>query len=148
MKLTKSPISSLKIAALAMAALSIAFSSAAQADATWITTTGAAQTWSVGANWDSGTAPGATSGTTNTDTATFNSPSVNQAITVDANRNLQNFVFNLNSGTFGYTIQSAGVGNSALILSNNGSATLNATNSADLEQAFLQIASEMLRLSK
>jgi autotransporter-associated beta strand protein len=55
--------------------------------------TGAASTsWSASGNW-SGAVPGATSGTTNLDTATFAQSASNSPLAVDAGRNLQNIVF-------------------------------------------------------
>src|SRR3954465_3573954 len=69
------------------------------ADATW--TNDAASTWVTGANWNPNAAPGATSGTTNADTATFNPViTANRTVTVDANRNVSNIVFNANTKTY------------------------------------------------
>ncbi len=67
--------------------------------------------WGNGANWIGGTAPGATSGTGSTDTATFNSPFVNfQPLAIDAGRNLQNITFDtpdLGTTTIGTTTGNA-----------------------------------------
>src|SRR4051812_32694715 len=66
------------------------------ADATW--TNDAASTWITSINWSPNAAPGATSGTTSPDTATF-SPVItaNRTVTVDANRNVSNIIFNANT---------------------------------------------------
>ena len=59
------------------------------ADASWTGGTGT-QLWSTGTNWSPTSAPGATSGTTNSDTATFNTAAGATTITIDAGRNLLN----------------------------------------------------------
>jgi hypothetical protein len=56
--------------------------------------------WSSPSNWVPATAPGATSGTTNTDTATFNSNSSFTSITTDAGRNLENITFDTSAATY------------------------------------------------
>ncbi|HEV2971173.1 MAG TPA: autotransporter-associated beta strand repeat-containing protein [Pirellulales bacterium] len=62
--------------------------------------TGASSTsWAASGNWN-GAVPGATSGTTNTDTATFSQNAANSPLVIDAGRNLQNITFdtpNVNS---------------------------------------------------
>jgi autotransporter-associated beta strand protein len=55
-------------------------------------TTGA---WPTTSNWVAGNVPGATTGTTNGNTATFNSASTTTVIIVDPNRNLSNITFDL-----------------------------------------------------
>ena len=69
--------------------------------------TGGASTtnWATAGNW-SGPVPGATTGTANTDTATFNQTVTFQPTTIDAGRNLQNIVFDtasVSSMTIGTT---------------------------------------------
>jgi autotransporter-associated beta strand protein len=55
--------------------------------------TGATSTsWNVAGNW-SGGIPGATAGTANVNTATFNRIATNSPTTIDANRNLENITF-------------------------------------------------------
>lgn len=55
--------------------------------------TGATSTsWNVAGNW-TGTVPGATTGTTNTNTATFNRSATNSPTTIDAGRNIENITF-------------------------------------------------------
>ncbi len=72
--------------------------------------------WATAGNW-SGKVPGATSGTTNTDTATFNQAVTFSPLTIDSGRNLQSLTFdtgNVSSITVGTT-----TGN-ALLLTNGG----------------------------
>jgi fibronectin-binding autotransporter adhesin len=70
--------------------------------------------WSLDGNWNPGAAPGATSGTTSADIATFGTViSTARTITVDANRNIFGIDFAGNS--FGYTLSG---GN--LLLTNGG----------------------------
>ena len=60
--------------------------------------------WPVTSSWGSGLlntiVPGATSGTTNTDTATFDSGSFVTEIVPDANRNLENITFDINAAAY------------------------------------------------
>jgi fibronectin-binding autotransporter adhesin len=74
--------------------------------------------WPVDSSWGSGIlniiVPGATSGTTNADTATFDSGSIVTAITPDANRNLENITFDTSAAA--YTIGTTG-GNALLTTS-------------------------------
>ncbi len=86
---------------LAAALASLACSHRAIAsDATWTGATDA--TWANPANWSPSGPPGG-SGSGNTDTATFNSAaSSNTTITVDANRNLKNILFDT-AGAAAYT---------------------------------------------
>ncbi len=68
-------------------AILLAASSAYAASATW--NVNADGNWATGGNWSPASAPGATSGTTNTDTATFGSIiTANRTVTVDDNRNI------------------------------------------------------------
>jgi autotransporter-associated beta strand protein len=57
---------------------------------TWVGTS--STNWSDSGNW-TGAVPGATTGTTNTDTATFNQSAPNSPLIIDAGRNVQNIVF-------------------------------------------------------
>lgn len=78
-------------------------------DGTW---TGASSgAWENAGNWTGGV-PGATSGNTNTDTATFDTTSGSVTVTVDANRNLGSISF---SGSSAYTL-----GGSPLLLTDGG----------------------------
>ncbi|MCF7786471.1 MAG: hypothetical protein K9N47_10130 [Prosthecobacter sp.] len=58
------------------------------ADANWTGATGT-QLWSTGTNWSTSSAPGALTGTTNADIATFNTALGATTITIDAGRNLR-----------------------------------------------------------
>jgi autotransporter-associated beta strand protein len=69
----------------------------------WTGTSGTS--WADSGNWTSA-APGATSGVTNTSTATFNQSAPNSPLVIDAGRNLQNIKFdtaNVNSLVIGST---------------------------------------------
>ena len=90
----------------------LAASSAHAANAVW--SVNAAGNWATGSSWNPTAAPGATSGTTNTDTATFGSV-INAAriVTVDNNRNIAVIDFNANS--FQYTLSGG-----SLVLSSGG----------------------------
>ncbi len=81
---------------------------------------GADSTWANAANWVNGV-PGATTGTTNTDTALFNQSASTSPLTIDAGRNLQNIQFSsagLSATTIGTT-----TGN-ALLLTSGGTITV------------------------
>ena len=81
----------LSVAIAAATVLGVAATTSNAASATW-TGTAADGAWANDANWNPAAAPGATAGTTtNTDTATFNTGGT--AVTVDANRNVQNITF-------------------------------------------------------
>jgi autotransporter-associated beta strand protein len=72
--------------------------------------------WADSGNW-SGVVPGATAGTTNTDTALFNRNAPHSPLAIDAGRNLQNITFdtaNANSMTVGT------IGGQALLLTAGG----------------------------
>ena len=89
-----------------------AWNSAFAADATW--NVNGLGTWGVGSNWTPAAAPGTTSGTTSTDTATFGSIITGgKTVTVDTNRNILgiNF-FNTQSA---YTLSGG-----SLLLTNGG----------------------------
>ncbi|HKD38159.1 MAG TPA: hypothetical protein VKB78_15200, partial [Pirellulales bacterium] len=81
------------------------------ASGTWSSTatTGA---WPTTGNWASGIVPGATSGITNSDTATFNSASSTLLVTPDAGRNLEFIIFDASAP--GYTIGTTG-GNALML---------------------------------
>lgn len=103
--------------ALALASITLLSTPQAQAaGATW--DTDADGDWSDGINWTPTTAPGATSGTTNTDIATFGKDlSAGRIINVDANRNIGGIVFDYTpTGGSGYKIR-----NGSILLSNGGS---------------------------
>lgn len=96
--------------ALASAAL-LALVNQAHADsATWLAAPGNGN-WAEAANWVGGIAPGATSGTTSADIATFLTSST-LAITVDSGRNIGGITFNANNT---YTLTGG-----PLLLSNGG----------------------------
>lgn len=79
--------------------------------------------WSDGLNWNPAAAPGAVSGTTSADIATFGALlSANRTVTVDANRNVGGITFN-QSSSFSYTLSGG-----PLLLSNGG--TVQNTNSS------------------
>ena len=119
----------------------LAASSAHAANATW--NVNAAGNWATGGSWTPASAPGATSGTTNTDTATFgNVILANRVVTVDTGRNISvidfnanNFVYTLSGGSLvlssGGTIKTSGAGtthnadtiSSPITLANAGAAT-------------------------
>jgi autotransporter-associated beta strand protein len=108
------------IAAAAMAVGSWSMGSALAASATW--NMNADGSWVTDGNWSPAAAPGATSGTTNTDTATFGTViTAPRIITLDANRNIFGIDFAGNSSAYtlsggnllltnGGVIQSSGAG--------------------------------------
>ena len=60
--------------------------------------------WTTTSRWSTGAAPGTTSGTSNTDTATFSTAlTADRVITVDTYRNIQNISFG-NTSAYGYTL--------------------------------------------
>ena len=94
-------------------ALTAAASPSPAASGTW-SSTAASGSWQTTTNWLSGIVPGATSGTTNTDTATFNSTSSTTLISPDSNRNLQNIIFDTSAAE--YTV-GLSIGNALLLTS-------------------------------
>ncbi|OYW28776.1 MAG: hypothetical protein B7Z47_05485, partial [Chthoniobacter sp. 12-60-6] len=95
------------------------------ADANWTGPSGT-QLWSNGSNWSTNPeVPGATTGTTNADTATFNTGLGATTITIDAGRNLRSLVF-ASGVSSAFTIGSAGANaGPALLLSSGGSIVMN-----------------------
>ncbi len=93
------------------------------ASATWTGGTGT-QAWSNGANWSTDPAvPGATSGTTNADVATFNTATAGTNVTIDAGRNIRTLTFGAGAGVFTIGETTANTGE-ALSLSSSGNITL------------------------
>jgi autotransporter-associated beta strand protein len=89
-------------------------------NATWTGTSG--NNWSAGGNWAGGAYPGSTSGTLNTDQASFTNTLGNRSPVFDlANINLGGFLFDTGAGAF--TLGTTG-GNDVL-LSGGGSITVN-----------------------
>lgn len=99
------------------------------ADATWSGGTGTLL-WSTGTNWTPASAPGAITGITNPDIATFNTALGATAITIDTGRNLRNLTFTTGAGST-FTIGSAGANaGETLLLTSGGSVTMNSGNTA------------------
>jgi autotransporter-associated beta strand protein len=94
------------------------------ADATWFVNSG---TWATGANWTPATAPGATTGNTNTDTATFldNATGALRTIAVDAGRNVQNIVINQSTSIVSPATGAYSFSSGSLVLTSGGSITYN-----------------------
>jgi len=93
-------------------AILLAASSAYAASATW--NVNADGNWATGGSWTPAAAPGATSGTTNADTATFgNIITAARTVTVDTGRNIS--VIDFNANNFKYTLSGG-----SLILSSGG----------------------------
>ena len=88
--------------------------------------------WQTAANWVAGNISGATTGTTNTDTATFNRFNTNLTVTPDANRNLQSITFDM--FTANYTIGTA-AGNALLLTSGGTTQILNSIVSTNVTEA-------------
>lgn len=105
---------------ISAAALAASVAVSLGADASWYANSDC--DWADDTNWNPTAAPGATSGTTNPDTATFGTAiNAARAITVDADRNISginfagnSFAYNLSGGslvmTSGGTIQTSGRG--------------------------------------
>lgn len=108
-----------------------AFQHAPAADATWAGGTGT-QAWAEDTNWNPAAAPGATTGTANGDTATFNSNVAGTAITIDPSRNIKNITFG-SAATGAITFGSAGANlGSALLLTSGGSFSTTLGNTATI----------------
>ena len=103
----------------------IAGDNALAADGTWISAT-ANSTWSVSGSWQDGVIPGATTGNTNTDIATFNvavsGGSGNRVVNVDADRNIGGITFGDNNINRGYALNGG-----PLVLSAGGVIQLDST---------------------
>jgi autotransporter-associated beta strand protein len=116
-------------------AILLAASSAHAASATWNLPT--AGSWSTGGNWSPASAPGATSGTTNTDTATFgNVITAARTITVDSGRNIS--VIDFNANDFTYTLSGG-----SLVLTSGGiirTSGAGATHNADTINSAITLA--------
>ncbi|HSI12896.1 MAG TPA: autotransporter-associated beta strand repeat-containing protein [Chthoniobacter sp.] len=97
------------------------------ASGTWSGATDGLWSSGNGTNWSIATPPGATSGTTNGDTATFNSAgNGNTTITIDAGRNIKSLLFD--TATANYIIGGAGVNSgNPLTLTSGGAITLAST---------------------
>ncbi len=80
-------------------------------------------TWSSAADWDNISPPGSTTGTTNSDVATFNSVTPQMNITVDTTYSIGGILFDGSAGA--YTI--GNTGGNPLLLSNGGSIQLGTT---------------------
>lgn len=113
-----------------------AIQDAGAASQTWTGGSTLDGSWSTGSNWNGGSAPGSTSGTTSTDTATFKlaiantwgNSALNPVVIGSASQNIQNVTFTGNAGS--YFIGSTG-GNS-LYLTGNGSILATLFTSASL----------------
>ena len=92
------------------------------ADAAW--NIDANGTWLAGGSWSPASAPGATTGSTNTDTATFSKTlTAIRAVTVDANRNIGNITFSSTSGNYSLASGSLKLTSGGTILKSAGTAT-------------------------
>jgi fibronectin-binding autotransporter adhesin len=117
---------------LSAAVSSVAWSSSYGANTvTWSgADTATNTTWSDAANWAGGVVPGATTGINSQDWAVFNNTPSSNVVTVDANRNIMDIVFDTASAT---NFAIGGTANAGapfdLLLSNNGE--INETASVD-----------------
>ena len=117
-----------KASASTALALALTVGAAGAADDTW-SSVPTDSGWGNTANWVNATPPGSTTGTTNTDTATFTTSTI-VAVTVDAGRNLQNITFG------GATFTLSG---SPLLLTNGGTILSNGSALDERISAPLQI---------
>ncbi len=112
------------LAILSAAVTSVAWSSSYGAGntVTWSgNDTATNTTWSDAANWAGGVVPGATSGIGSQDWAVFNNTPASNVVTVDANRNIMDIVFDTGSATNFAIGGTANGGNPFdLLLTNNG----------------------------
>ena len=92
---------------------------ASAANGTWSSSASSPQ-WFLTNEWVSGIVPGATSGTTNTDTATFNTTSTNTTPFVDSNRNLENITFDTSAAAYTFN-------NGPLVLTSGGTIQIAST---------------------
>lgn len=112
-------------AALGAILMHLAVTPAFPADGAWLSGQTGTRDWSDPANWASGIIPGAITGSTNPDTATFGSNTGATLTTIDAGRVLRSLLFNGTDPLGLYTIGSAGAnGGEALRLSSGGSITV------------------------
>ena len=126
MKTTRLHLSVFRLPLLLLAAAFLCTSSAWAASGSWNAAPTDANWVPTGTNWSNGATlfPGATSGTANADTATFNGGSTQTAITINSTTlNIKSITFDL-AGAAAYTIGSTG-GN-ALLLTSGGSIVMNA----------------------
>ncbi|RYD31374.1 MAG: hypothetical protein EOP87_14840, partial [Verrucomicrobiaceae bacterium] len=86
--------------------------------------------WADNGNWLGGGAPGSTTGTTSTDTATFGT-STGLAVTVDTGRNVQNITFSANNA---YTLSGG-----SLLLTSGGRILANGSASSQNISSAIQI---------
>lgn len=98
-------------------------------NSTWTGTTNS--NWNDAGNWSVLGIPGATSGTSNVDTASFNGAPANRTITVDAGRNIEFLSFGATASNF--TVGSTS-GN-LLTLTNGGNATFASNAGSNITQA-------------
>lgn len=117
---------------------------ALSADATWSGTTN--NDWGNAGNWVGGSVPGAASGTTNSDTATFTGNPTNKTPVVDTGRNLGSLSFNGATGTFNIGA-STGVGTTTLLMSNGGAISSTASTAAQNVRAPLSLQGTAFTLS-
>ncbi len=110
------------IALAAMVTVTALASQSQAASNTWVTGTG---NWTDAINWTGGVdVPGATSGTTSPDVATFGTLGLDGTVTVDAYRNVGGIVY----GTRNYTLSGGNLyltGGAAAITGSSGSLTIN-----------------------
>jgi autotransporter-associated beta strand protein len=110
-------------AGMALAMLS-ADDSTHAASGTWTGLTDGLWSAANGTNWTVAPAPGASTGTTNADTVTFNSTgNGNTTITIDSGRNIKSLLFDTAAANYVFGSGGANGGN-ALVLTSGGSITL------------------------
>ncbi len=90
---------------------------------TWSLSAATPGAWQTTTNWVGGIVPGATSGITNTDTATFNSSTGFTSVVPDLGRNLKNITFDTLAAP--YTIGTTG--GSSLLLTSGGTTQITST---------------------
>ena len=105
------------LASAASSSLSLA------ASGTWSLSAATPGAWQTTTNWVGGIVPGATSGITNTDTATFNSSTGFTSVVPDLGRNLENITFDTLAAP--YTIGTTG--GSSLLLTSGGTTQITST---------------------
>lgn len=114
-------------------------SAALAADGTWIGSSGAS--WSTPSSWFDSSIPGATTGTTNTDTALFDlNLTAAQTIIVDAGRNLQNITFGANNtSNFGYNFSPGTPSVGSLFLTSGGTILMQGTTGTQITSVSVPI---------